>query len=305
MRPYRRNFSAVLGIALTVGITLTLKLVLPATCPASVIYNDGNQHTVSGPSADITITNDTPVTVTAGATITAAISSGNGLNGILSRNSPLTITGGSITGGITTNTDRDDGNGLLFGSTSSTTPLLISGGTFTGGSGGSSPGSGAVVNITNGSTATISGGNFVSSGSVTPVNATALMIQEDNASSIVISGGTFSGGPHNIEIYLALFEKSTLTFTGSNLSATYAVVDSFFDAYEIKGTLSDGSPIDVYVDAYQIGPDVVSPNEILFEGDRSAIAIPEPSSVVLAGIAVAIGSGIGVWRRKKSLSAYP
>jgi hypothetical protein len=275
---------------------------------AGTIYNDGGTHTVNGPSADITVSNATTLNVVSGAAIQGASSNpgietsggstlnisggtiagatGSGLpgEGVFAEASNVTISGGTLTGGAVASLAS---NGLTFffsptqtGAGSNT--LSITGGMFRGGVGSGVRGVSAFIDTGGSTTSSISGGSFP--------NALSMLLS--GSSTVTISGGNFS------EIDINIFDHTIVSFLGSGLSLSRVSGPNFI----ITGTLLDGESISTPV--FIPGPFGLSEtsSQITLFGVKPLAPVPEPASVVMFGIGLAVVAGLA-WRSRREHSA--
>ena len=194
-----------------------------------------------------------------------------------SNSSDVMISDGLFKGGTGVGAFGLGGEGLALQSN-----FTISGGTFQGGAGSSAGGTSAFFSLgQNGvaQTGTITGGTFLNGAGVIG----GLGIFEDSRSAIDISGGNFNGSPLGHYIEGQLYNWSTLSFLGSQLSWTPIVSDIFGDNFLLTGTLLDGNTINLdigFPGATVTETSIPQGVEITFQG------VPEPSSVVMLGVGI-------------------
>jgi hypothetical protein len=302
------------------------------------IYSDGGTHAVNGPISSVIVSNGTTLNIQPGAAITGAsnpsgigndavdasgsstinlsggmvvggpgnLSSPMGAFGIRMNGGVFTATGGTVQGGAgPPQLTLEGGEAVLLQSTTA----QIVGGTFLGG------GSGAVVALQAGDgTITISGGKFQGDTSGMSPASTGASIGEPFS----ISGGTFVGEGSGSALFAGLYGTAVSTISGGTFTGKITISPGgtgtntavgaeieilgsnlAFTSTTITGTLLDGTPIDV--------PYFIYPNVSISGGGQAIVfgfippgPIPEPSSVVLFGLGIAMVTGLAWCRRQAS-----
>jgi hypothetical protein len=202
----------------------------------------------------------------------------------------LNISGGSFTGGYA---------GFVPGSGVRTyaTAVTISGGTFLGGANTGAGYAGEALDVSGGEIQ-IGGGtfheasftNFISDAAMVKIGGglgpthgvitggifdtgstgvSALAVGWNYPATVDLKGGVFHGG---LEV---VGGESTLNVYGTGLTMTMTMIGSEFYDGHVQGTLLDGSQLSVDVRVY--APSVIN-----------LISVPEPSSLILASVGMAI-----------------
>jgi hypothetical protein len=294
------------------SLAVALALFTPGAARATLIFDDGQTHTIDSAVNDsIQVYNGSTLNIAAGADIAApglpnieAIMSGNatfngsggsvrgasgsstlygGGDALVATSGSVSISGGTYQGGDTNAPTLASaflpGIGLDIENVRGMGPVSISGGTFIGGSGLFNPKLGAdpelignALRLKVGSAATISGGTFIA-GSGAGVAVTLVGV---NGSLYTISGGQFQG---RIAILDTENTGNAVTqFLGSDFSYISGI---------LSGTLLDGSAIQVPLDIAGVRQIQVTANSITFSA--ITISVPEPPTAVMAGFAAVAG----------------
>jgi hypothetical protein len=296
---------------------------------ASTTYFDGGTHTISGLSADISLSNGTTLNVVNG----AAINAPTGFDGVGAYDSTahVSVTGGTIAGGSNPQAFggfANSGIGMVGGT------LNIGGGTLTGGNASFVPGS--AINTRN-TQITISSGIFHGGDISTSGYAGNAVVV--NGGSLHISGGSFFGGNGYLAgIAISLAQSNApipayALITGGTFTAGSGLGFGGFSPFslaigyngsstmDLKGGqffggfyLEDGSILNVYGHGLTTSPITNGKHIVgtLLDGTPlsvdaflkptatvNLVNVPEPSTLVLAAFGL---GGLVAMRRRRPLA---
>jgi len=295
---------------------------------AGIFFGDGGTHSISGPSPDVTLANNTTLLVDTG----AAITGGLGVNGITGINSNVVLSGGSVTGGATNPSANSTPSGIslrggfftatggaVTGGASSviggdgvdliSATATIRGGTFSAASS-FAPGFGlSYINFGAGNLLSISGGTFIGGGP----NGSEAAVLTLGFGSASISGGTFKGTGATQVLGASLANGAQLNISGGSFAArisasvtgvsggslnffgTGLAFTPFFTSASaveglLSGTLSDGETLRAQ-DVFflsQNGYQIRSGADELSFISPNSSAVPEPASVLMVGVGLTV-----------------
>jgi hypothetical protein len=292
---------------------------------ATVVFSDGGTHTVNSPSVDIALSNNTTLNVATGAVINApSTSAAIGLSAVstdFSLNNHIHVTGGSLTGGASTQAFSGRGG---FGINAVFGTLDISGGTFTGGVGDFVPGDavkvvGAQSTISNGTfhgaqgspfgsagnalsvydgTMTISGGAFFGGDTASGAGAAGAALRmgvgnTDTPVHVTITHGTFTAGADSTPatygpyaVVLDVADDSVLDLKGGTFVGGFLVTQTL-NVYGTNLQLTS-LPMGKHLSGTLMDGSPISVDMLVIEPYTiNLITVPEPSSLVLVAIALA------------------
>ena len=294
----------------------------------SVLYSDGAIHTVSSSSDSVIIENATTLNVVSGASVNAP-SDTYGIAGDDYSQSALTMTGGSVTGGVfMAGGTAHISNGILNGGIPGSegldafagrgTDVTISGGTFVGGDSNLIWGAHDAFIAVEGSRVNISGGVFIGGNageyaySAFGLAGASVVLNNGLGSPFsLITGGTFIagtggsyGGLSPFALWVGYNSPGFLDLKGGHIAGSFGVEgDSILNiyGYGLTTTIID-SEIDVYsehITGTLLDGSTLNADALVFQnGQVNLINVPEPSSVILAALGL-VGLAAWGWRRRR------